>query len=211
MRGPSRPPTHPDLNAVGGDQGIKTARTVALDQGEGGASGVSWPSIPRMAFGETHMDSPVPVKHGAASATRPFTSVFGSLQREIDRLFEDFTPSFPTLRGEAEVKCRMDLAETKDGLELTVEAPGLDEKDVEVSVGDGVLTVSGEKKFETEQKDKSYRFIERGYGAFSRSIALPEGVKAEDIKASMAKGLLKVFIPTPAKAEPKKIEVKPSA
>jgi HSP20 family protein len=157
------------------------------------------------------MDAPVPVKHGAAGTMRPFTSVFGSLQREIDRLFEDFTPTIPSMRGEAEVKCRMDLAETKDGLELTVEVPGLDEKDVDVSVSDGLLTVSGEKKFESEQKDKSYRFIERGYGAFSRSISLPEGVKAEDIKASMAKGVLKVSIPTPAKAEPKKIEVKPAA
>jgi HSP20 family protein len=156
------------------------------------------------------MGAPVPVKQGAAGSMRPFTNVFGSLQREIDRLFDDFNPNFP-MRGEAEVKCRMDLAETKDGLELTVEMPGLDEKDVDVSIGDGLLTVSGEKKFESEQKDKSYRFIERGYGAFSRSIPLPEGVKAEDIKASMAKGVLKVSIPTPTKAQPKKIEVKPAA
>jgi HSP20 family protein len=154
------------------------------------------------------MDAPVPVKQGGAGSMRPLTNVFGSLQREIDRLFEDFTPSFPALRGEAEVRCRMDLAETKDGLELTVEVPGLDEKEVEVSVSDGLLTVSGEKKFESEQKDKSYRFIERGYGAFSRSISLPEGVKAEDIKASMAKGVLKVSVPMPTKAQPKKIEVK---
>lgn len=157
------------------------------------------------------MNTPVPVKQGGAVATRPFTNVFGSLQREIDRLFEDFAPTFPAMRDPAEVRCRMDLAETKDGLELTVELPGMDDKDVEVSISDGMLTVSGEKKFETEQKDKSYRFIERGYGAFSRSIALPEGVKAADIKANLNKGVLKVTVPTPAKAEPKKIEVKSAA
>ncbi len=158
------------------------------------------------------MDAQVPVKQGAAAApTRAFSSVFGSLQREIDRLFDDFAPTFATSHATAEVKCKMDLAETKDGLELTVELPGLEEKDVEVTVSDGVLTVSGEKKFETEEKDKTYRFVERGYGAFARSVALPEGAKAEDIKASMSKGVLKVTVPTPVKPEPKKIEVKPAA
>lgn len=154
------------------------------------------------------MNAPVniPVKQPATQAA-PFASVFGSLQREIDRLFEDFTPVFAAGRAGADVKCKMDLAETKDGLELTVELPGLEEKDVNVSIADGVLTVSGEKKFESEQKDKNYHFVERGYGSFSRSIALPDGVQADQIKASLAKGLLKVTVPTPAKAEPKKIAV----
>jgi HSP20 family protein len=147
----------------------------------------------------------VPVKQASAPA-RP--SVFGSLQREIDRLFDDFSPVFSAGRDLSEVRCRMDLADTKDGLELTVEVPGLDEKDVNVSVSDGMLTVSGEKKFETEQKDKNYRFVERGYGSFQRSVPLPEGAKPEDIKASLSKGVLKVTVPTPAKPEPKKIEVK---
>ena len=153
----------------------------------------------------------VPVKQGALAAMRPAFSAFGSLQREIDRLFEDFSPSLSFGRGLADIKARMDLAETKDGLELTVELPGLEEKDVEVQISDGVLTVSGEKTFESERKDKTYRFVERGYGSFSRSVELPPGVKAEDIKASMNKGVLKVSIPTPAKPEPKKIEVKPAA
>lgn len=152
-----------------------------------------------------------PVKQGATVATRPVLGVFGSLQREIDRLFEDFTPTFATGRGLTDVKAKMDLAETKDGLELTVELPGLEEKDVDVSVSDGVLTVSGEKKFESEKKDKNYHFVERSYGSFSRSITLPDGVKADQIQASMNKGVLKVIIPTPVKAEAKKIEVKPVA
>jgi HSP20 family protein len=153
----------------------------------------------------------VPVKRDAAPPSRPGFNVFGSLQREIDRLFEDFTPAFgPAFsagRSLVDVKARMDLADTKDGLELTVELPGLEEKDVEVSVSDGVLTVSGEKKLESEQKDKNYHFIERSYGSFSRSLSLPAGVEADQIKASMSKGVLKVTIPTPVKPEPKKIEV----
>jgi HSP20 family protein len=150
----------------------------------------------------------VPVKQGAAAPSRPALSVFGSLQREIDRLFDDFTPTFATGRGLVDVKARMDLAQTPEGLELTVELPGMEEKDVDVTVSDGMLTVSGEKKFESEKKDKNYHFVERSYGSFSRSVALPEGVKADQIKATMSKGVLTVVVPTPAKPEPKKIEVK---
>lgn len=149
----------------------------------------------------------VPVTQGS-TATRPLGTMFGSLQREIDRLFEDFSPTFLGREGAPEVRCKMDLAETRDGLELTVEVPGMDEKDVQVSVSDGILTVSGEKRFEKQATDRNYRFVERGYGAFSRSIDLPPGVKAEDIKADLAKGVLKVSVPTPAKPEAKKIEVK---
>jgi HSP20 family protein len=161
-------------------------------------------------MGETAMNdlTSIPVKQAALA--RPL-NVFGSLQREIDRLFEDFSPHFATGRGQVDVKCKMDLAETKDGLELTVELPGLEEKDVDVSVADGMLTISGEKKFETEQKDRHYHFVERGYGAFSRAVPLPQGVEADQIKASMSKGVLKVAIPTPAKPQAKKIEVKPAA
>jgi HSP20 family protein len=148
----------------------------------------------------------VPVKQGGAVAPR--STVFSLLQREIDRLFDDFVPNISS-GGEASVRCKMDLAETKDGLELTVEVPGLDEKDVSVSVNDGQLTVSGEKRFEKEEKEKNYHIVERGYGSFSRSIALPPGVKADAIKASLSKGVLKVSVPTPAKPEPKKIAVEP--
>lgn len=148
----------------------------------------------------------IPVKQTASQA-RPYVNVFGSLQREIDRLFEDFSPVFGAGRNLVDLKCKMDLAETKDGLELTVELPGLEDKDVNVTVSDGVLTVSGEKKFESEEKDKNYHFVERGYGSFSRSIALPEGVKADQIKANLSKGVLKVTAPMPAKEAPKKIEV----
>ncbi|MGZ3273533.1 MAG: Hsp20/alpha crystallin family protein [Phenylobacterium sp.] len=149
----------------------------------------------------------VPVKQSGAPS-RSFFTPFGSLQREIDRLFDEFSTPFTGGREAAEIRCKMDLAETQDGLELSVEVPGLEEKDVSVAVSDGLLTVSGEKKFETEQKDKKFHFVERGYGSFARSISLPPNVKADDIKASLSKGVLKVTIPTPAKPEPKRIEVK---
>ncbi len=153
----------------------------------------------------------IPVKQSAPVFQHALPSIFGSLQREIDRLFDDFTPTFGMGSELSEVRCRMDLAETKDGLELTVEVPGLDEKDVTVSVADGLLTVSGEKRFETREKDKNYRFVERGYGSFERSVALPPGVKADDIEATLNKGVLKVMVPTPAKPEPQTIQVKSAA
>ncbi len=152
----------------------------------------------------------VPVKQGASAPTRPIPDVFGALHQQIDRLFEEFAPTRSFGRAVTEVRTRMDLAETKDGLELTVELPGLEEKDVHVQVSDGLLTVSGEKKFETEEKDKNYRFVERSYGSFQRAIELPQGVTAEQIKATLSKGVLKVTVPTPPKPEPKKIEVKPA-
>jgi len=151
----------------------------------------------------------IPVAQTAPTQPRLATNMFTSLQREIDRLFDDF--AFTPHRRLGDVTCKMDLAETKDGLELTVEVPGLEEKDVKIEVADGRLTVSGEKTFEAERKDKAYHFVERGYGSFSRTIELPDGAKADDIKAKLAKGVLTVTIPTPARPEPKTIPVQASA
>ena len=147
------------------------------------------------------------VKNGAPAPVRP-SHLFGSFQREIDHVFEDFMPAFIGGRGRTDVRCKVDFAQTDADLELTVELPGLEEKDVNVTVSDGFLTVSGEKKFQSEQRDENYFLSERAYGAFSRSIDLPKGVQASQIKASMAKGVLKISIPTPAKSEPEQFTVR---
>ena len=140
---------------------------------------------------------------------------FMSLQREIDRLFDDFgrgIPGLPAMRGDGNALMpSMDVAETDKEIEITAELPGLEEKDVQVNVADNVLTIRGEKKIEREEKDKNYRLVERSYGAFERRLELPEGIKADDIKATMAKGVLKVTVPKPAPAQAKKIDVKSAA
>jgi HSP20 family protein len=138
---------------------------------------------------------------------------FISLQREIDRLFDDFTQGFPALSsgGTADLLPSMDVTETDKQIEITAELPGLEEKDVQVNVADNVLTIRGEKKAEKEEKDKAYRLVERSYGSFVRSLALPDGVNADTIKASIEKGVLKVTVPKPAPAQVKKIEVKTAA
>ena len=138
---------------------------------------------------------------------------FMSLQREVDRLFDDFTRGFPAFSsaGAAELLPSVDVTETDKQIEITAELPGLEEKDVQVNVADNVLTIRGEKKAEKEEKDKTFRLAERSYGSFVRSLELPEGVNADAIKASIDKGVLKVTVPKPAPAQVKKIDVKTAA
>jgi HSP20 family protein len=134
---------------------------------------------------------------------------FLSLQREIDRVFNSYLTGEP---GAARTLLapRMDVIETEKAYEITAELPGLEEKDVEVTVEDNVLTLRGEKKAECEEKDDRRHVVERSYGAFARSLVLPDGVSADAIDAHMEKGVLKVTIPKPVKPEPKpqKIAVK---
>jgi HSP20 family protein len=103
------------------------------------------------------------------------------------------------------------VTETEKETEITAELPGLEEKDVQINVADGVLTIRGEKKAEKEEKDKDYRLLERTYGSFSRALELPAGVDPDTIKASIAKGVLTVTVPKPAPAAVKKVEVKTAA
>jgi HSP20 family protein len=138
---------------------------------------------------------------------------FTTLQREIDRVFDDFTQGWPTLGGLAKTDLlpSMDVTETDKEIEITAELPGLEEKDVQINVADNVLMIRGEKKAEKEEKDKDYRLVERTYGSFSRTLELPAGIDPDTIKASIAKGVLKVTVPKPEPAEMKKIEVKAAA
>ena len=140
-------------------------------------------------------------------------NAFMSLQHEIDRLFDDFTRKFPAFStgGAAELLPNLDVTETDKQIEITAELPGLEEKDVQVNLADNILTIRGEKKAEKEEKDKTYRLVERSYGSFVRSLELPEGVNADAIKASIEKGVLKVTVPKPTPAQVKKIDVKAAA
>ena len=152
---------------------------------------------------------PVGRDRNVARSDNPFMS----LQREIDRLFDDFTRGFPAFSsgGAAEMLPSVDVTENDKQIEITAELPGLEDKDVQVNFADNVLTIRGEKKAEKEEKDKTYRLVERSYGSFVRSLELPDGVNADAIKASIDKGVLKVTVPKPAPAQVKKIDVKTAA
>ena len=105
-----------------------------------------------------------------------------------------------------------DAINKEDCYEIQVELPGVSEKDVEVSIEDGVLTLRGEKRSEREEKDKNYYFSERRYGSFERSFRLPEDVKESDIKATYKDGVLRLMLPKAEakKSASRKIEVKAS-
>ncbi len=143
------------------------------------------------------------------------TDLFSSLHREIDKVFDDFTrgghwPFRALAAGNGKMSPLIDVSETDKGVEVTVELPGVDEKDIDVSLANDVLTIKGEKKSETEKTAKDYHLIERAYGAFERSTRLPCEVDASKVKAEFKNGSLTVTVPKPAEAieATKKIEVK---
>jgi len=160
-----------------------------------------------------NLRSLIPSGNGG-TRTNPSANPFGFLHREIDRLFEDFTRGLDA-GGQAQVNLvpSIDVTENEKEIVITAEMPGLERKDVEISVEDEVLTIRGEKKVESQQddKNKNYHFTERSYGMFYRVLQLPPGVDPSKIQATMSNGVLKIAIPKPAKSEPKKIEVKEEA
>ena len=137
-----------------------------------------------------------------------------SLQTEMNRLFNTFFDS-PTANGgnggNGNTVRRwipaMDLAETEDHFILKADLPGLAEEDVNIEVEDNVLTVSGERQAEHEDKREGYVRLERSYGSFRRSLTLPEGVDPEGVTASFDKGVLEVRIPKPEERKPRKVAI----
>lgn len=149
---------------------------------------------------------------GEMLPSREIWEPFGSLRREVERLFEDFSRDLgwgpPATTGMA-MAPRIDVSETESELKIEAELPGIDEKEVEVVLSQGRLTIKGEKKQEKEEKKKDYHLVERSYGSFTRSIPLPFEADADQIKASFAKGVLTVTVPKPpeVKAKERKIAI----
>lgn len=141
---------------------------------------------------------------------------FGLLRQmtsELDRMFEDpWTVRWPALQFEnaALWSPKVDVFEKDNRLVTRIDLPGVKKDDVTVEVGDGQLKMFGERKNETEEKDKNFYRCERDYGSFYRTVPLPEGVKPEDVKASFENGVLEVSVPIPTAAKPngQKIPIK---
>lgn len=170
---------------------------------------------------------PVKIEPKSTPATPAATapSPFDHLRREIEQVFDNFragTLGFPFARraldldipwprfGALALSPAVDVAERENEYEITAELPGLDEKDIEVRLSNGNLTIKGEKKEEKEEKEKDYYLSERRYGAFTRTFRVPDGVDADKVEARFAKGVLTVKLPKTAQArsQEKKIEVK---
>lgn len=156
------------------------------------------------------MTAHTPTKDLLPRLQRSATQALMPLQREMSRFFEEFGEGWDTLSGARPAPC-MDAVETKAGMEITLELPGLSREDVAISVDDDMLTVSGEKKSEHETKDRNYRLIERSYGQFSRSFYLPRSFDGAKVKATMADGVLKIVAPRrPESAGAKTIAIQPA-
>jgi HSP20 family protein len=163
----------------------------------------------------------VPRKLGKKLPVRQSESdPFDSLQREMNRVFENFTRGFFDLSPSStdtlershwgDFSPSVDIKENSKEIEVTAELPGMDEKDVQVSLSNDQLVIRGEKKAETEDKGKDWYRMERSYGSFHRVIPLPEGTNSGKAEATFKKGLLTVTIPKheEAKHETKKIAIR---
>lgn len=152
---------------------------------------------------------------------------FDSLRREVNRLFENFDRDLwrspfsrsvfdiaPHWRRELEsaTSPAVDIVEKDNAYEVTAELPGMDEKNIEVKLDNGGLTIKGEKQEEKEEKRKGYHLKERRFGSFERYFAIPEGVDTGKIEANFKKGVLTVTLPKKPEAQKpaKKIDVKAS-
>ncbi|MBQ8465929.1 MAG: Hsp20/alpha crystallin family protein [Alphaproteobacteria bacterium] len=139
----------------------------------------------------------------------PRTNDVWGLQSDINRLFDAFMSPFERTEVKNTLSPKLDIAELKDKYEIKAELPGMDEKDINLSVEDGLLTISGEKKAETEEKDKGYYLKECSYGSFSRSVRLPDNIADDKISAQFRKGVLFIDMPKTKETQSKarKIEI----
>lgn len=156
--------------------------------------------------------SPARVIGGERMATLsrwdPFRELVG-LQDEMTRLFSRATGSGENeLVGAGSWIPPMDVLESQDHYELTLELPGVTPDQVDVTFSDGVLTIRGERKFYEGYNEESFHRIERRFGAFTRSVTLPAQVDGDRISASFANGVLRLQVPKADQAKPRRIEVK---
>ncbi len=128
----------------------------------------------------------------------------------MDRLWESFFEGGLRKKGEegGEWFPALDVSETKNDIVVKTEVPGLDPKEIDISLSDGILTIRGEKKQEKEEKEENYHLIERSFGTFSRSIRLPREVQSDKINATYKNGVLKVTLPKSEEAKKKEIKIK---
>lgn len=140
----------------------------------------------------------------------PVNNNLDSLRRDIDRVFDDFFSFSPANLYDSEWMPRLDVDDDGEKIMVTAEIPGMDEKNLDVSIENNVLTIAGEKEEERKEEDKKGKPIvsERRFGSFKRTVSLPQGIKADDVKAKFKNGVLSLEIPRDESQKPKKIDVK---
>ncbi|MGO8954401.1 MAG: Hsp20/alpha crystallin family protein [Rhodomicrobium sp.] len=148
-----------------------------------------------------------------------YSDQFQTFRSEMDRLFDSFLTGMPSLTNLRQafpaaqgLTPAWDVKETEKELVVKADLPGIDEKDIQLTIHDGVLSIRGEKKSERTDERENYHFMERSFGSFQRAIRLPETVDEDKVQANFDKGVLTVTLPKRpemVKAE-KKIEIKSS-
>ena len=138
---------------------------------------------------------------------------FAMMQREMNRVFDSFNRTwglgaYPDFTGA--FMPRLDVTEDAKAFTVTAELPGMNEKEIDLSISGDTLTIRGEKKDEKEDKNKNYYYSERSYGSFMRSVPLPRQVATDQVSASFKKGVLTITLPKTAAAleSTRKIDVK---
>jgi len=137
---------------------------------------------------------------------RGISEIQGEVNRLFDSVFGRPAPAVPHSGGRTWVPF-VDMQETKDDLVLTIEVPGVQEKDVSVSITGDLLSVKGERRFEQEMKDQAWLHVERAYGKFERTIQLPMPVQADKVKATYRDGVLEVKLPKVEEVKPREIKI----
>jgi HSP20 family protein len=154
-----------------------------------------------------NLSTHLPVRQGGGLTSRRSPG-FDTLQREIDRIFDVFGGGAPTRSGIG-LFPSLDVTETDKEIKVSCELPGMEEKDVQLSLTDDVLTIRGEKRAESEDKDGGYQHMECAYGAFSRTVELPAHVDPNQVQARMKRGVLKITAPKTPAPNATRIEIKP--
>jgi HSP20 family protein len=131
-----------------------------------------------------------------------------TIQNEMNRLFNTFFDQPAPTSTARRWLPPMDLLETAEHYVLRADLPGLSDGDVNVQLQDNLLTVSGERNAEHEQQQEGYHRLERAFGAFSRSLTLPDGVDPDAVQAHFDRGVLEIKIPKPEQRKPRQVQIK---
>jgi HSP20 family protein len=136
----------------------------------------------------------------------PFREM-NSLQSTLNRVFQDYGRGNDELLNSGSFVPPVDIYEDQNGITLKMEVPGVSQQDINISLENNTLTVTGERKFEKNEKEENFHRIERRYGAFARSFTLPNTVDAEKVHAAYENGILNIQLAKRAEAKPKQIKI----
>jgi HSP20 family protein len=136
----------------------------------------------------------------------PFREV-STMREDMERLFDSMLGRFPREREQALWAPAVDVEETHEAMIIRAELPGMKREDIKVKVAEDMVTISGERKYDTEKKDRTFHRVERAYGSFQRTIVLPVSVQGEKAAASYKTGLLELVLPKAERVKAREITV----